>query len=59
MAKGNDAGSRAEKDPPWVHTTHDGRKFIRSNEFMKLPQFKEQIEKFKKLTRPGSKPLKG
>lgn len=59
MAKRNDARSRGEKDPPWVHTTHDGRKFIRSNEFVKLPQFKEQIEKFKKLTRPGSKLAKG
>jgi hypothetical protein len=42
-----------------VHTSHDGRKFIRSNEIVKLERFQEQIRKFKKLTEPGSKLVKG
>lgn len=48
----------SKKDPKWVHTSHDGRKFIRSNEIAQLDRFQEQIEKFKKLTEPGSKLVK-
>ena len=43
------------KDPPWVHTSYDGRKFLKSNEIVRLDRFKEQIEKLEKLSRRGHK----
>lgn len=58
MSRHGNGGLRSNKDPEWVHTSHDGRKFIRSSEIVRLDRFQEQIEKFKKLTRPGSKLVK-
>lgn len=58
MSKKGNESPRGEKDPPWVHTSHDGRKFIRSNEFVQLDRFKEQIRKFREITKPGSKLVK-
>jgi hypothetical protein len=59
MARKHNQGEHWEKDPPWIYTTHDGRKFIRSNEFVKLERVREQLRKAKKLTEPGSKLVKG
>lgn len=50
--------SEIEKDPAWVHTSRDGRKFIRSNEIVHLERSQQQVEKLKRLTRPGSRLVK-
>ena len=58
MPRDGKEGPRSRKDPEWVHTSHDGRKFIRSNEIVQLDRFQQQIQKFRKLTEPGSKLVK-
>ncbi|MGH7565620.1 MAG: hypothetical protein ACREK2_02200 [Gemmatimonadota bacterium] len=55
MRKKDTKKGRRGVDPEWVHTSHNGRKFIRSNEIVKLERFQEQLRKFKKLTEPRSK----
>jgi hypothetical protein len=49
---------KLERDPAWVHTSRDGRKFIRSNEIVHLERFQQQVEKLKRLTKPGSRLVK-
>lgn len=47
MARRSKQTNRSRKDPPYVYTSKDGRKYIKPNEIVRLDKFKERMDQLR------------
>ena len=48
MIRRSDRAESSGKDPHYVHTSRDGRKYIKPNEFIRLDEFKRSMDRLRK-----------
>lgn len=58
MGKRSNDASYSGKDPYYVYTSRDGRKYIKPNEVVRLEEFKKSVKRLRKAVK-NSKLVRG